>query len=455
MSSSSFARTSTRAGRLAGFALLALLLVLPTRAFADSGDSDRWKSRGNLIQVLEADGRFGTLLTALGIAELTDVVANADALTVFAPTDAAFEAVPSDVLEALLADKEALTKVLLYHVLGGDISSTVLGFWTVAYTEQGQPIAAIRDGRGLRINGNPVVNANVRASNGRAHVIESVLLPADEDFKVESLVDVLALDGRFTTLIDLVIKADLADAAINGGPFTLFAPTNDAFAALGEDTLNTVAGDPELLRSILEYHIAEGRRSALWLLITGGTDTLLGQSVEVGIKDGGIFVNDSRVIGRSAWSPNATIHVIDAVLLPDTEPPSLLDALSEAGYTTLVAAIEAAGIGDTLAGLGPITILAPSNEAFAALGDDTLNALLNDPETLGDILSYHVIVGQKRLIELIVERDTETVQGASVRTKWRFFRGIRINDARVIEGDLHLPGATVQGINKVLIPPTH
>ncbi len=443
---------SLRLGRAAVLGLVAFA-VLVSAPSADARFRRGPAPTLDLIETLEADGRFGTLLFALEATGLKGVVADADALTVFTPTDDAFDALPDGVLDSLVADPDELEKVLLYHVLPGDVPSWTLKHDTVFSTLQGQPVVAIRDSRAIRVNGIEILIEDVRATNGRAHVIGEVLIPDAEDFEVESLVDVLALDGRFGTLIDLVVTAGLADTAVNGGPFTLFAPTDDAFALLGQDTLDAVKNDIPLLQSILTYHLLDGKQGAVSLFFQGGAATLQGGRVDVEFTREGLKVNDSTVSGFDARSPNATIHVIEQVLLPPTGPDaSILDELEAEGYTTLVAAIQAAGIAEDLVALGPVTILAPTNEAFAALGEDTINALLDDPETLSTILLYHVIPSEKSIIEMIFERKTDTALGQSVATRFLWFFGVRINGARVVDFDNELTGATVQGINEVLIP---
>jgi uncharacterized surface protein with fasciclin (FAS1) repeats len=443
--------------RTAAVALVGLLSALVLAPVPDA--EARWKRRGpepelNLIETLEADGRFGTLLFALDATGLTEVVETADALTVFAPTDDAFDALPEGVLDDLVANPDALTKVLLYHVVAARVPARQLLKQTVADTEANQPVVGIRDNDLVRVNGNEVINPNVFASNGVAHVIDGVLIPADEDFEVESLVDVLALDGRFGTLIELVIEAGLADAAINGGPFTLFAPTDEAFALLGQEVIDGLKEDTEALANILTYHLLDEKRSAFSLLITGGATSLQGSRVAVEWTRDGVKINDSDPSAFDVRSPNARIHVIEQVLIPPPAPDaSILEELEDAGYTTLVDAIEAAGIAEALLELGPVTILAPTNEAFAALGEETLTALINDPDTLANILLFHVIEDQKSIVDLILERTTETVQGSSVRTRWFWFFGTYIQDARVVDFDRQLTGATVQGIDEVLLPP--
>ena len=126
----------------------------------------------------------------------------------------------------------ALQNILLYHAIGGKKSLLQLVHDSTTTTLQGNPVLAMTEGFKVRINGQRVDYPSLPASNGIIHPIEGVLLPPATDINIDSLVDVLALDGRFTTLIAAVTAAGLADTLATGGPFTVFAPTDDAFAAL-------------------------------------------------------------------------------------------------------------------------------------------------------------------------------------------------------------------------------
>jgi len=163
-----------------------------------------------------------------------------------------------------------------------------------------------------------VIRANVRAANGLIHVIDGVLLPPEDAGAIENMVDVLRLDGRFGTLLAALEQTGLDEALSDGTVLTLFAPTDDAFAALLAElgiTAGELLANPDL-SSILLYHVVAGENGALQLLLDGGATTLQTGDVMVTFQQGGIFVNQARILNFNVNAPNGLIHVIDGVLLP-------------------------------------------------------------------------------------------------------------------------------------------
>ncbi|MBS3753936.1 MAG: fasciclin domain-containing protein, partial [Anaerolineales bacterium] len=143
------------------------------------------------------------------------------------------------------------------------------------------------------------------------HVIDAVIQPETRD-----IVQVAAEDGRFSTLVTAVEAAGLVDALKAEGPLTVFAPTDDAFAALPEGTLDTLLNDIPALTDILLYHVVEGKVMAEDVLELSEAETLLGENVNISVEDGKVLVNDAEVIITDIETSNGVIHVIDAVLIP-------------------------------------------------------------------------------------------------------------------------------------------
>lgn len=409
-------------------------------------------NNGNLVQRLERDGRFGTLLAALDAAGLKDALAKGGTFTVFAPTDAAFAALPPGTVESLVTNVPALQNILLYHVLGGKENLIELVRQSTMSTLQGNPILAVQEGLKVQINGQQVLTPSLPASNGIIHPIGGVLLPPAADIEINSMVDVLALDGRFTTLIAAVQAAGLADALMTGGPFTLFAPTDDAFAALPSGTVESLVTNVPALQNILLYHVLGKEVPAVKLLGRHSIATLQGETVSTSVNRGGLLINDSQVVNPNVKAPNGIIHVIDAVLLPPPKP-NLLELLKADGrFNTLVTALEVAELDSVVATGGPFTIFAPTDQAFAQVPADVLADLLADKEALTSVLLNHVVSGEKSAKELLRQRKVATLQGAeAVVYHWR--GKMFVNKSQVVDADLDASNGTVHGINAVLLPP--
>jgi len=296
-----------RPGRLCAAVGLGLILTATAAQAENRGK--------NLVEALRRDGHFTTLLAALEAAGLKDTVATGGVFTVFAPTDAAFAALPTGTVQALLADVPRLQKILLYHVLSGRESLWELANQSTASTLQGNPVLVLRDASRVLVNGKNVQYRWLHAGNGIIYPIDGVLLPPAKDISIHSLVDVLALDGRFRTLIAAVQAAGLADTLATGGSFTVFAPTDAAFAALPAGTVDSLLADIPTLKKVLLYHVL-GEPETVHKLVRGGSvQTLEGSDVSVSWQHKRVLINDAPLLNPNVKTPNGVLQVIGGVLL--------------------------------------------------------------------------------------------------------------------------------------------
>ena len=255
---------------------------------------------------------FRTLNVALARTGLAGVVSS-NQLTVFAPTDAAFAAL--GLFPNNIASVPNLREILLYHVVAGMVYSTDLSNGFVP-TLNGAAVEINID-NGVFINDAEVIRADIRARNGVIHAIDKVMFPP-----TMNLVELaLSFDPEFSILVQAVVKADLVDVLANGGPFTLFAPTNDAFVALlgelGASSLDDIS--VEVLTQVLLYHVVEGRVFSSDL-VSGSVPTLNG-NFDVNVNTLTITDVNGREAGIipsliNVQATNGVVHVIDRVILP-------------------------------------------------------------------------------------------------------------------------------------------
>ncbi len=268
----------------------------------------------DIVDTAVADGRFTTLAAALGAAELIDTLKGEGPFTVFAPTDDAFAALPEGTVESLLLpeNKQALTDILLYHVVAGKVMAEDVVTLTEAETVLGQNVSIKVDMGKVYINESEVIITDIATSNGVIHVIDAVLLPKDD------IVDTAVADGRFTTLAAALGAAELIETLKGEGPFTVFAPTDDAFAKLPVGTVESLLlpENKQKLTDILLYHVVAGKVMAADVVTLTEAETVLGQNVSIKVENGKVYINDAEVIITDIVTSNGVIHVIDTVLLP-------------------------------------------------------------------------------------------------------------------------------------------
>lgn len=260
----------------------------------------------DIIDTAVAAGGFTKLAAALTSAGLVEALKGPGPFTVFAPDDAAFaafEAANPGVLAGL--SKDALTEILTYHVVAGAaVASKDLKDEQVFTTLSGSPVL-IDTSAGVKVDDAKVTTADVVASNGVIHVIDHLILPPKDDIVATAIAA-----GTFTQLAAALTSADLVTTLQGKGPFTVFAPTDAAFAKLPA----VPTGDA--LKNVLLYHVVAGAVGSGDLVAGPVPTQLTGKSVDVSLT-GGVKINDSKVTAANILAKNGVIHVVDTVLIPE------------------------------------------------------------------------------------------------------------------------------------------
>jgi uncharacterized surface protein with fasciclin (FAS1) repeats len=304
----------------------------PTEAPVEEVEEEMVEAK-SIVDIAVEDGRFTTLVAAVQAAGLAETLSGEGQFTVFAPTDDAFAALPEGTVESLLEEPEgALKEILLYHVAEGVVPAETVVTLESATTIQGEPVAIkVMDGQVMLNDSATVIITDIEASNGIIHVIDAVILPPsiveaaveeqmaeEEMMDAKSIVEIAIEDGRFTTLVVSLEAAGLVETLSGEGQFTVFAPVDDAFAALPEGTVESLLEDPQgALTNVLLYHVVDGAVPAETVVTLEAAPTLQGTDVTISVVDGDVFLNDTvKVMITDIEASNGVIHVIDAVLLP-------------------------------------------------------------------------------------------------------------------------------------------
>jgi len=285
---------------------------------------------------------------------------------------------------------------------------------------------------------------------------------------VETAKSVPQLSTLVTALEATEGTSNLATALSGPGPFTVFAPTNDAFAAVGTDTLNALLADPGgALTDILTYHVASGTVPASEVVKLSSVETLNGQDIWISVVDGKVILNpgtpsEAEVIITDVYASNGVVHVIDTVL----QPLDIVDTAIAAGFDTLVAALSATegttNLVTALRGDGPFTVFAPTDDAFGKLPAGTIDTLLADPKgQLTQILTYHVIAQDPALdaaavIALDGKETPKTLQGSTISVDvvgGKVVLNQATNNATVVLPDVIATNGIIHAIDMVLTPP--
>jgi transforming growth factor-beta-induced protein len=269
----------------------------------------------DIVDTAVGAGSFKTLVAAVKAAGLVDTLKGAGPFTVFAPTDEAFAKLPKGTVESLLKpeNKAKLQAILTYHVVPGKVMAADVVKITGAVSVQGQQLdVAVKNGK-VTVDAANVVKTDIVCSNGVIHVIDSVILPADKD-----IVETAVAAGSFKTLAAALKAAGLVDTLKGKGPFTVFAPTDDAFAKLPAGTVESLLlpENKDKLIAVLTYHVVPGKVLASDVVKLKSARTVNGKDVMIKVNDKGVMVDAAKVVATDIEASNGVIHIIDSVILP-------------------------------------------------------------------------------------------------------------------------------------------
>jgi len=266
-----------------------------------------------------------------------------------------------------------------------------------------------------------------------------------------------------TTLVDFVVKAGLAETLSGPGPFTVFAPDNAAFAKLPADLVATLSGDVELLKKVLLFHVLPGSvmskdvTNDLTAASVEGTNLRANVYLKSEYYDGFVTINGKRVYKADIVADNGVIHMVTDVIYPFPTGNIAEVVTGDERFSTLLAAVGAADLAETLSTGGPFTVFAPTNDAFAKVPKDALDALLADKEALTKVLLRHVVPGA--LFSKGVTWATQTTAGGDMIATQVFKAGVikvvssvdgKRTGARVVEGDIIATNGVIHAIDTVI-----
>lgn len=376
--------------------------------FTACDDDDESGPTQNIVELAQDNEDLSILVTALTkYPDLVTTLSSGDKFTVFAPTNAAFEALLETVGQTSLDDlpEDVLRDILEYHVVAGEVRSNQLTNGDVA-TVGGEAIT-VDVTAGVELNGMATVAlADVGAVNGVVHVIDQVLVPPSMMPIINTIVEPAYFNKNFTTLIAAVKAASpsILTTLLSSGNKTLFAPTNAAFTAAGIIDLPNQA----TLDAVLAYHVINSEVTSSQIATGSSNAETLNGKIYLSKGGAGVFINgSSKVTTADIDASNGVVHVIDRTLMPPSETiaqiATRLSTASPAQFTQLVAALartQGQGANDLLAAASAsgsnLTVFAPTDAAFqqlyTALGVANVNEI--PLATLINVLKHHIVSGR-------------------------------------------------------------
>ncbi|XP_056327969.1 transforming growth factor-beta-induced protein ig-h3 [Danio aesculapii] len=389
--------------------------------------------------IIDTDDDLDTLRTAVAAAGLTTLLENQGSYTIFAPTNEAFEKIPPDTLTRILGDPVALKDLLNFHILKNLHCSESIVAGTPLETLQGTMLEVGCDGEDLTINGKAVVTQKDKlGTNGVVHYINELLIPDSAKTLLE-----LAEGSVVTTAAKLFKDAGLNDHLVGSESVTLLAPLNEAFKD------KSLAMTPDM-KKLLRNHILKEKFSSKGLYHGQELETLGGLKLRVFVFRNNLCIENACIAAHDKNGRYANMFLVDSILTPPQG--TVMDVLkADNRFSTLVGAIQKAGLTELLNKKGTYTFFAPTNAAFSALPSADLNKLMRDPKELANILKYHI--GDEFLVSGAVTSHTrlKPLAGDKLELGTRNST-IYVNRVPVVESDLMATNGVVHAVNVIIKP---
>nr|XP_033806257.1 periostin isoform X2 [Geotrypetes seraphini]XP_033806258.1 periostin isoform X2 [Geotrypetes seraphini] len=374
--------------------------------------------------------------------DLRKEIEGAGSFTFFAPSNEAWDLLDAEIRSGLLSNVNIeLLNALHYHMVNKRMMTKDL--------KNGMAVNSMYNDLNLLINHYPngivtvncarIIHGNQIATNGVVHVIDRVITGVGNTIQ-----DVIESEDELSSLSAAAITSNVLDTLGKPGHFTLFAPTNDAFAKLPRGVLERILGDKVASEALMKYHILNSVQCSEAIMGGGSYETLEGDSIEMGCDGDSITVNGVKMVKRKdIVTSNGVIHLVDQVLIPDAAKQVIeLAGSQQTTFTDLVAQL---GLAASLKPEGEYTLLAPHNRAFS---DDTLKT---DQRALKLIMQNHILKKKIVLNELYNGQNLETLGNKNLRV-FVYRTSVCVENSCMLRGSKEGRNGAIHTFRKVIKP---
>uniref|UniRef100_A0A3P8TM80 Transforming growth factor-beta-induced protein ig-h3 n=1 Tax=Amphiprion percula TaxID=161767 RepID=A0A3P8TM80_AMPPE len=397
-----------------------------------------------LVNIYNTLGVVGATTTKMYSerAQLKEEIEGPGSFTFFAPSNEAWAALPTEILDALVSNVNIeLLNALHYHMVNRRLTSEELkhgSSFASMYQDSHVHIHHYSNGI-ITVNCARLIKPDQHATNGIVHVVDRVITAISND--MQAIIDI---DDDLETLRTAFAAAGLTSILENEGQYTVFAPTNEAFEKIPAETLNRILGDPVALRDLLNYHILKNMQCAESIVSGTPMETLQGTVLEVGCDGNQMTLNGKAIITKKdQLGTNGVIHYINELLIPDSAK-TLLELAEGSSVAMATKLFVEAGLTTHLTGSEALTMLAPLDEAFK--GSVTMT-----PD-MRKLMTNHIVKEQMSSKSLYHGQELETLGGLKLRV-FVYRNNLCIENACIAAHDKTGRYASMFTVDKVLTPP--
>ncbi|XP_066505014.1 transforming growth factor-beta-induced protein ig-h3 [Hoplias malabaricus] len=398
-----------------------------------------------LVNIYNTLGVVGATTTKMYSerAKLQEELEGPGSFTFFAPSNEAWSALPTEILDALVSNVNIeLLNALHYHMVNKRLTSEDLKHGSTfgsMYQDFDVHIQHYPNGI-VTVNCARLVKTDQHATNGIVHVVDRVITAVTNNVNT-----FLETEDDLQSLQTAIAAAGLTSMLENEGSYTIFAPTNEAFKKIPQDMLDRILGDPVALKDLLNYHILKSLHCSESIVAGTPLETLQGTVLEVGCDGDKMTLNGKAIVTeKDILGTNGVVHYIDEVLIPDSAKnlKELAEGIPQISKATKL--FLDAGLSTHLTGSETVTLIAPQNEAFKG-------SLSMTPE-LRKVMRNHILKEKFSSKGLYHGQELETLGENKLRV-FVYRNNLCIENACIAAHDKNGRFATLFTVDKVLAPP--
>ncbi|XP_054712252.1 transforming growth factor-beta-induced protein ig-h3-like [Uloborus diversus] len=383
------------------------------------------------------------------------------AITLFAPTNEAFERLTSADQESLRVSLlERQSPFLLHHAVAGRKlhSRDFKGEQEVETMDGQNKLRINKYNHGMTtVNCAPMIRKDQQATNGIVHLIDQVLVPPTAAPGRQTIPEVLFSDGRFRELSRIMLQSNYVNDLRRGGPYTLLAPTDEAFQSISAHELSRMTSDPDARMALMKNHILPHTVCIPAVIDTHKMKTVDGQRLQLSCNQSGVYVDDAKVSSEQLVTQNGVISIISKVLVPDRARSvmSLLERRPEQ-VSTFSRLLKKSGVESYLEKPNiTVTVFAPSNYAFNQMSEEEFSRLDDDHRKLEELMKHHVVVGRVKTESISDDQKVESVDEANSLRLKVYRKEVGVESAIIEDSDIEGQNGVLHVIDRVLTPPSH
>ncbi|MCB0648009.1 MAG: fasciclin domain-containing protein [Saprospiraceae bacterium] len=418
---------------------------------------------GNTIaDIITTSPDHQAIASILSTSGLEDDLRGEGPFTVFAPTDAAINALDPLFVQELLADQAGkLRSLLLYHITFGNFTSSSLTNNQEILMSNGQRVTITFDGDIMMVNNIPVTVKDIIADNGVVHSIDTVLIPELDESN--TILDIVARSPQHTILFASIALNGLDESLRSEGPITLFAPTNAAFEAMPQGLIEDILLGGNSAKVLLR-HITNGKvysdslEDFSSIVMLDGSEFIIYRNQDklsiAEIIGGDLVYPLANITVKDIEADNGIVHVIDAVISPIQNYTLYQSLVQSSNHRILQGLVNLLGMKEDLDSPdASLTLFAPTDDAFSKLPQEVIDTILNsDLDQVATILGYHVVPTPLSLSELTEGFSFKSITNADLRV-YKFGNVTYINNAKIIQGDILTNNGILHVLDDVILTP--